>query len=72
MADGLCSSRGEVGPPPDILALIVGEHERPAAEATANRRRETAIAMLGAAVDVVHKGLARLSQGTDNGRGFCG
>jgi phenylpyruvate tautomerase PptA (4-oxalocrotonate tautomerase family) len=51
--DGTWGSRGLIRPLPDILAFIAGEHERPAAEAKiAKRRRERAVAGLGAVLEV--------------------
>jgi phenylpyruvate tautomerase PptA (4-oxalocrotonate tautomerase family) len=54
MPNGLWGSRGAIQSLPDILAFIVGEHERPAADAKlADRRRNNALAVLEVALDAV-------------------
>jgi phenylpyruvate tautomerase PptA (4-oxalocrotonate tautomerase family) len=59
--DGLWGSRGVIRRLPDILAFLVGEHERPAAEAKlAARRRKHALAVLEAAADAARSDNATL------------
>ena len=60
MPNGLWGSRGAIQSLPDILAFIVGEHERPAAEAKlADRRRSNGLAVLEAALDAVRGGVGK-------------
>jgi hypothetical protein len=59
ITDGNWGSRGVIRTLPDILAYLVGEHERPfAAAKLANRRQKNAVAMFSAAADAARDGTA--------------